>query len=110
MHSVLLPKKVWLGSTSHNQKAFTFNTSLFFILPYMTYMKPQTKADHQTTTESDSLMQELSRHLQWSEDRYSILKKNARCHEHYMSTYLYIWFISYVQTDLAKIKDSTRGV
>ena len=75
----------------------------------MTYMKPQTKADHQTTTESNSLMQELSRHLQWSEDRYSILKKNARCHQHYMSTYLYIWFISYVQTDLAKIKDSTRG-
>ena len=26
-----------------------------------------------------------------------------------MSTYLYIWFISYVQTDLAKIKSSTRG-
>ena len=26
-----------------------------------------------------------------------------------MSTYLYIWFISYVQTDLAKLKGSTRG-
>ena len=25
-----------------------------------------------------------------------------------MSTYLYIWFISYVQTDLAKLKGSTR--
>ena len=31
------------------------------------------------------------------------------CHEHYMSTYLYIWFISYVQTDLAKLLGSTRG-
>ena len=26
-----------------------------------------------------------------------------------MSTYLYTWFISYVQTDLAKLKGSTRG-
>ena len=74
-------------------------------LPYLTLFYAATKKRPSNQNRvCFTLVQELGTHLQWSKDGYSILKQ---CHEHYMSTYL--WFTSYVQTDLAKIKVSTRS-
>ena len=48
------------------------------------------------------LVQELGRHLQWSKDIYSILKQRKMSRTLHVNIFIF-WFISYVQTDLAKL-------
>ena len=71
------------------------------------YMKPQKKRASDQNRVCFTLVQELGRHNGLRMDTASL--NNARCHENYMTTYLYIWF-NYVQIDLAKSKIPLRGL
>ena len=53
--------------------------------------------------------QELGRHLQWSKGEYSILKQCKMSRTLHVNIFIYMVYF-YVQTDLAKIKGSTRGL
>ena len=78
-----------------NQKAFTLLHS-FFMLPYNYETSEEEKTDHQTKIECFTLMQELGRHLQWSEAGYSFLKQRKMSQTLHVNIFIYVYMVYFL--------------